>query len=183
LEYGGEFESEARASRTIAWLSLLALVAMAALLWGALRSLRDTLLVLVNLPLALVGGTLAVLASGGVLTVASLVGFVTLFGIATRNGIMMVTHYRHLMENEGASVYEAVRRGSLERLVPVLMTATATGLALVPIALALGEPGNEIQAPMALVILSGLVTSTGLNMVVVPSLYLKFARPRDARQG
>jgi Cu/Ag efflux pump CusA len=174
LEYGGEFESEARASRTITWLSLLAMLAMTALLWIALRSLRDALLVMINLPLALVGGALAVKATGGVLTVAHLVGFITLFGIATRNGIMMITHYRHLLEREGATLEEAVRRGSLERLVPVLMTALATGLALAPIALAMGEPGNEIQAPMALVILGGLGSATALNLLVLPALYRSF---------
>jgi Cu/Ag efflux pump CusA len=174
LEYGGEFESEARASRTIGTLSLLAILAMAAILWVTFRSVRDALLVMVNLPLSLVGGAVVVWATGGVLSVAHLVGFVTLFGIATRNGIMMITHYRHLMSEEGASFDEAVRRGSVERLVPVLMTALGTALALFPIALAAGEPGNEIQAPMAIVILGGLAPSTALNMIVVPTLYQKF---------
>ncbi len=181
LEYGGQFESEAKASRTILSLSLLAMLGIVGVLWVAFGSLRDTLIVLVNLPLSLVGGAVAVDMSGGVLSVAHLVGFITLFGIATRNGIMMITHYRHLLEQEGADLLEAVRRGSQERLVPVLMTALATGLALTPIALSLGEPGNEIQAPMALVILGGLLTSTALNMVVVPALYLKFGGRRLAR--
>jgi CzcA family heavy metal efflux pump len=184
VEYGGEFESEARASRTILSLSALAIVAMALLLRIALRSWRDALLVLVNLPLALVGGALAVLAGGGIMTVASMVGFITLFGIATRNGILLVTHYRHLIEEEGADPLEAVRRGSMERLSPVLMTALAAGLALIPIAIAAGEPGNEIQAPMALVILGGLVTSTVLNMIVVPALYvLVVGRQRKQAAG
>ena len=178
VDYGGEFESEARASRTISLLSLLAVLAMAGILWAGLRSLRDALLVMTNLPLALVGGALSVWATGGVLSIAHLVGLVTLFGIATRNGIMMVTHYRHLMDREGASLAEAVRRGSMERLVPVLMTALATGLALVPIAMAAGEPGNEIQAPMALVVLGGLLTSTTLNMLVLPALYGRLGRLR-----
>ncbi|MFZ5785445.1 MAG: efflux RND transporter permease subunit, partial [Acidobacteriota bacterium] len=176
VEYGGEFESEARATRTIALLSLLALLAMVALLWVAFRSARDTALVLCSLPLSLLGGAIAVLAMGGILTVASLVGLITLFGIATRNGIMLVTHYRHLALHEGAAPDEAIRRGSMERLVPVLMTALATGLALVPVALGLGEPGNEIQAPMALVILGGLLTSTAFTMVAVPALYRLFGR-------
>ncbi len=176
VEYGGEFESEARASRTMAWLSLVALLAMSGLLFVAFGSARDTLIVLTNLPLALMGGALTVYATGGVLSVAHLVGFITLFGIATRNGIMMITHYRHLIRVEGAPLAEAVRRGSQERLAPVLMTALATGLALVPIAMAMGEPGNEIQAPMALVILGGLAGSTALNMLVVPALYLRFGR-------
>ncbi len=183
IEYGGEFESEARATRTIALLSLLALLAMVALLWVAFRSARDTALVLASLPLSLLGGALAVLAMGGTLTVASLVGLITLFGIATRNGIMLVTHYRHLVEHEGATPDEAIRRGSAERLVPVLMTALATGLALVPVALGLGEPGNEIQAPMALVILGGLLSSTAFTMVAVPALYQLFGRSRPSPVG
>jgi len=178
VEYGGEFESEQRASRTIFALSLLAVAAMFAILWVALRSARDAALVMVNLPLALVGGAVAVLAMGGILSVASLVGFITLFGIATRNGILLITHYRHLMREEGEELLGALRRGSMERLVPILMTAAGTGLALIPLALALDEPGNEIQAPMALVILGGLITSTLLNLVVVPALMRRFTQPR-----
>jgi len=106
------------------------------------------------------------------------VGFITLFGIATRNGILLITHYRHLMREEGEELLGALRRGSMERLVPILMTAAGTGLALIPLALALDEPGNEIQAPMALVILGGLITSTLLNLVVVPALMRRFTQPR-----
>ena len=178
VEYGGEFESEARASRTILWLSGLALLGMMMILWAAFGSMRDALLVMINLPLALMGGAAAVALGGGVLSIASLVGFITLFGIATRNGILMVSHYRHLMDVEDETFVEAIRRGSVERLVPVLMTALGTGLALVPIALAAGDPGSEIQAPMALVILGGLLSSTALNMVALPAFYLKFgSRP------
>jgi Cu/Ag efflux pump CusA len=119
-----------------------------------------------------------VFLSGGVLTVASLIGFITVFGIATRNGIMLVSHIRHLQEREGvASFREAVQRGAMERLVPILMTALATGLALIPLALGGGKPGSEIQTPMALVILFGLLTSMLLNMLIVPALYLQFGRP------
>ena len=143
---------------------------MLGLLWSALRSGRDALLVMVSLPLSLIGGVLVVWASGGVLSVASLVGFITLFGIATRNGILLVTHYHHLLHAEQTSIEEAVVRGSEERLIPVLMTALGTALALVPIALAAGEPGNEIQAPMAAVILGGLASSTVLILVVLPGL-------------
>ncbi|MEJ7732865.1 MAG: efflux RND transporter permease subunit [Polyangiaceae bacterium] len=180
LELGGEFESEAAASRTILGLSLVALLGMAALLFLAFGSARDALLVMFNLPLALVGGTAAVWLSGGDLNVASLVGFITLFGIATRNGIMMVTHFRHLMVVEGLALAEAVLQGSVDRLVPILMTALTAALALVPIVLAAGEPGNEIQAPMAAVILGGLLSSTLLNLLVVPPLFARFAVPSPA---
>jgi CzcA family heavy metal efflux pump len=176
IEFGGEFESEERASRTILALSSVAIVAMVVLLWLAFHSLRDALLILAALPLSLMGGAAAVELTGGVLSIASLVGFITLFGIATRNGILLVTHYRHLMDEEGEGLNAAILRGSLERLSPVLMTALASGLALVPIAMALGEPGNEIQAPMALVILGGLLSSTFLTLVVVPVLYSWFGR-------
>jgi Cu/Ag efflux pump CusA len=133
------------------------------------------------LPLALVGGAVAVWLGGGVLSIASLVGFITLFGIATRNGIMMVTHYRHLLTVEGLPLREAVIQGSVDRLVPILMTALTAALALVPIVLAAGEPGNEIQAPMSAVILGGLTSSTLLNLLVIPPLFARFAEPSAAR--
>ena len=174
FELGGEFESAANASRTILIFGMLALVGMAGLLFVAFGSARDAALVLLNLPFALMGGAIAVWVSGGILNVASLVGFVTLFGIATRNGIMMITHYRHLLTTEGLTMREAVLVGSLDRLVPILMTAITAGLALVPIVLAGGEPGNEIQAPMAVVILGGLMSSTLLNLLVIPSLFARF---------
>jgi Cu(I)/Ag(I) efflux system membrane protein CusA/SilA len=177
LELGGEFESEASASRTILLLSIVALVGMAALLFVAFGSARDAALVLFNLPLALMGGAVAVWATGGILNVASLVGFITLFGIATRNGIMMITHYRQLLTTEGLSLREAVIVGSIDRLVPILMTAITAGLALVPIVLAAGEPGNEIQAPMAVVILGGLTSSTLLNLLIIPTLFARFTKP------
>jgi CzcA family heavy metal efflux pump len=185
VELGGEFESEAEASRTILTLSVVAIAGMVALLFLAFRSFGDAALVMLNLPLSLVGGAVAVWLGGGVLTIASLVGFVTLFGIATRNGIMMVTHYRHLLATEGVPLHEAVVQGSVDRLVPILMTALTAALALIPIVLATGEPGNEIQAPMSAVILGGLTSSTLLNLFVVPALFARFAKrtvagaPRD----
>jgi CzcA family heavy metal efflux pump len=178
VEYGGQFESEAQASQQLLWLSLGVIVAIFFILSSAFSSSRDALLIMVNLPLALIGGVIGVYLSGGVLSVASIVGFITLFGIATRNGIMLVSHIRHLQEHESVTDFRAaVTRGATERLVPILMTALAAGLALVPIALSAGEPGSEIQAPMAMVIMFGLLSSTALNMVVVPILYERFGRP------
>ena len=178
VEYGGQFESEAQASQQLLWLSVGVVIAIFFILSSAFASTRDGLLIMVNLPLALMGGVAGVYLAGGVLSVASIVGFITLFGIATRNGIMLVSHIRHLQEQEGVSDFRtAVVRGATERLVPILMTALAAGLALVPIALSAGEPGSEIQAPMATVIMFGLLTSTALNMVVVPILYERFGRP------
>ncbi|HSK20937.1 MAG TPA: efflux RND transporter permease subunit [Longimicrobiales bacterium] len=176
IEYGGQFESAEAATRRIALLSLLSLAAIALLLYMEFGSARQTLLVMVNLPLALVGGVFAVLLTGGVLNIATLVGFITLFGIAVRNGILMVSHYNHLVR-EGVQLGEAVRRGSMERLNPVFMTALTAGLALLPLALAGGEAGNEIQSPMAVVVLGGLLTSLALNMVVVPVLYMRYGAP------
>jgi Cu/Ag efflux pump CusA len=142
----------------------------------AFHSVRDALLVMLNLPLALIGGVAGVFVSGGVLSVASLVGFITLFGIATRNGIMLVSHIRYLQQNEGVTSFrEAVHRGSMERLAPVLMTALTAGLGLVPLALSGSQPGNEIQTPLAIVVVFGLFSSTLLNMVVVPALFLRWA--------
>ncbi len=178
VEYGGQFESEAQASRELLWLSIGVVVAIFFILASAFGSSRDAWLIMVNLPLALIGGVAGIYLADGVLSVASIVGFITLFGIATRNGIMMVSHIRHLQQHEGVTDFrEAVVRGATERLVPILMTALAAGLALVPIALSAGQPGSEIQAPMAIVILSGLLSSTALNMVVVPVLYERFGKP------
>jgi len=151
------------------------------LLHVVFRSARDALLIMANLPLALVGGVVGVYLGGGVLSVASIIGFITVFGIAARNGIMMVSHIRHLERFEGVTDFrEAVRRGALERLAPILMTALAAGLALVPLVLGAEKPGNEILRPMAWVILFGLLSSTFLNMVVVPALLVKFGRPVPA---
>ena len=133
---------------------------------------RDAVLVMVNLPLALIGGVVGVFLAGGVLNVATMIGFITLFGIATRNGIMLSRTSTICMEVEGVTDFrEAVERGARERLVPILMTAMAAGLALIPLALGGGQSGSEIQTPMAIVILFGLITSTLLNMFVVPALY------------
>lgn len=178
IAYGGQFEEAARSLRNLAVLSGLALLGMYGLLFFAFRSHRAALIVLVNLPLALVGGVFAVALGGGVLSIASLVGFITLFGIATRNGVLLVSHYQHLMAEEGLSLAEAVFQGSKERLAPVLMTALTAGLALIPLVLAGDQPGNEIQSPMAQVILGGLLSSTSLNLVLVPVLFARWGRDR-----
>jgi CzcA family heavy metal efflux pump len=178
VEYAGQFESAAEAGRTLTLVSLGVVIGIGFLLHLAFRSARDAALIMLNLPLALIGGVAGVFVGGGVLSVASLIGFITVFGIATRNGIMLVSHIRHLQEHEGVADFrEAVRRGAMERLVPILMTALAAGLALVPLALGGEKPGNEIQTPMAIVILFGLLTSMVLNMVLVPALYLELGRP------
>ena len=181
VEYGGQFESAQEASERLLILGAGVVVGIFLLLYVAFRSARDAALVMLNLPLALIGGVAGVFAAGGILSVASLVGFITLFGIATRNGVMLIAHIRHLIEEEGVTDFaEAVRRGAMERLSPILMTALSAGLALVPLALAGGEPGSEIQTPMAIVILWGLLSSTALNMLVVPALYLRFGDLRRA---
>ena len=177
VSYGGQFESAEEAGQTIAFLSVLVIAGIVLLLAAALHSLRDALIILVNLPLALIGGIFGIFLSGGVLSVASMIGLITLLGIAARNGIMMVSHIRHLMQEEGESFARAVERGALERLAPILMTALSAGFALLPLVLRAGEPGSEILTPMAIVILAGLLSSTALNMIVVPALYLRFGRP------
>jgi Cu/Ag efflux pump CusA len=181
VEYGGQFETAEATGRLLAILGVMVVVGIGFLLHIVFRSIRDALLIMVNLPLALIGGVVGVLLSGGVLSVASLIGFITVFGVAARNGIMMVAHIRHLERFEGVSDFrEAVRRGAMERLAPIFMTALAAGLALIPLAIAGDEPGNEILTPMAIVILFGLLSSTFLNMVVVPALFVRFGRPVGA---
>ncbi|MBL9017644.1 MAG: efflux RND transporter permease subunit [Myxococcales bacterium] len=178
--YGGQFESQERASRALVILGLGVIVGIFLVLQLAFSSSARALVIMANLPLALIGGVVAVFATDRVLSIGSLVGFITLFGIATRNGIMLLSHYEHVRRVEGASLDEAVRRGSLERLSPVLMTALCAGLALVPLVIAGGQPGNEIQAPMGVVILGGLLTSTLLNLFVVPALYRWLVRRGEA---
>ena len=181
VEYGGQFESEQAATKLLTLLSIVSITAIFLILYKEFNAFRPAILIMANLPLALIGGIWAVFFTDGIISIASLVGFITLFGIATRNGILMISHYQHLL-GEGKSFREAIVQGSLERLNPVLMTALTTGLALIPLALGGGEPGKEIQTPMAIVILGGLLTSTALNMIVVPSLYFKFGRPGVIRK-
>ena len=177
VEFGGQFESEQEATRIITLLSMVSIGAIFLILFLQFGSFKPALFILVNLPLALIGGVWSVYFTTGIISIASLVGFITLFGIATRNGILMIAHYHHLLA-EGKEFKEAIVQGSLERLNPILMTAICAGLALIPLALGLDEPGKEIEAPMAIVILGGLFTSTALNMIVVPSLFYKFGKNR-----
>jgi copper/silver efflux system protein len=175
--YGGQFESEAHASRLVGLLSLLAILAVFFLLYVAFSNLRLAVLMMSNLPLALIGGVAAVFIGGGVLSIASMVGFITLLGIATRNGILLVSRYEDLLR-EGRTLRDAILEGSMERLNPILMTALTAGLALIPLALTGHRPGNEIQSPLAIVVLGGLLSSTFLNMIVVPALCSRFY-PRE----
>lgn len=174
IEYGGQFEAAESASKMLLFLGIMSIVGIAVLLFMALHSGRNTVLVMLNLPLALIGGVVGVYIAGGTLSVASIIGFITLFGIATRNGIMLVTHMVNVHMEEGLAEDDAILKGASERLVPILMTALASGLGLLPLALAMGEPGSEIQAPMAIVILCGLGTSTTLNMLIVPVMMKRF---------
>jgi Cu/Ag efflux pump CusA len=183
VEFGGQFESAEQAAQTLLILGFIVTVGIFLLLFVAFRSARDAFLIMLNLPLALIGGVIGVFISGGVLSVASIIGFITLFGIATRNGVMLIAHIHNLVEHEDiGDPLEAVKRGATERLIPIFMTALAAGLALIPLALAIGQPGSEIQAPMAIVILFGLLTSTALNMIVVPALYLRFGNIGSRRR-
>jgi Cu/Ag efflux pump CusA len=184
IRYGGQFESEAAASRRLLWLGLTVVLGILVLLAAAFRSVGDAVIIMLNLPLALIGGAVGVFVSGGVLSIASIIGFIALFGIATRNGIMMISHIRYVLEEEGEPDFRrAVVRGARERVVPILMTALSAGLALVPLALAGSHPGAELEAPMAVVILFGLLSATALNMIVVPVAYLRFGRARPRPRG
>ena len=176
IEYGGQFESLERAYQRLTLLGIGVIVGIFLILSTAFGSYKDALIIMLNLPLALVGGVVGAYLAGGVLSLASIVGFITLFGIATRNGIMMISHIRHHQAQGEMDHRVAVMRAAAERLAPILMTALAAGLALVPIALGMGKPGSEIQAPMAIVIFFGLLSSTALNMVVVPTAYYCFGK-------
>ena len=157
-------------------LSLLSIIAILVILYMAFGNFRQAILVMANLPLALIGGIVSIYLTDGIITIASLVGFITLFGIAVRTGIIMVSRYNYLIDEEDKSLLEAVVQGSVERLSPVLMTALTTGLALLPLALAADQAGSEIQLPMSIVILGGLLTAKFLNLIVVPMLYVKWGR-------
>ena len=172
IEYGGQFESEQAASRTLALTSFISIVVIFLLLYHEFRSVKESAIILINLPLALIGGVFALLITTGEVSIPAIIGFISLFGIATRNGMLLISHYNHLQQEEGYGVYDSVIRGSLDRLNPILMTALSSALALIPLALSGDLPGNEIQSPMAKVILGGLLTSTFLNGFIIPIVYL-----------
>ena len=178
VEYGGQFEAQQQATKTLSMLTVFSLIAIFFILLKALGDWRSALQVMANVPLALTGAIFALLLTGGVFSIATLVGFISLFGITSRNGIMMISHYIHLMREEGEDFTEKmVIRGSLERLVPVLMTALTAGLSLVPLAIASGQPGKEILHPLAVVVLGGILFSTLLDQIVRPALFFKFGKP------
>ncbi|TAL60778.1 MAG: efflux RND transporter permease subunit [Bacteroidetes bacterium] len=170
IEYGGQFQAEAEASKTLLITSLLSLLVIFFLLYQEFKNVKIASIILLNLPLALIGGVFSIWITSGIMSIPSIIGFITLFGVATRNGILLVSHYKTLRE-EGLSLYDTIITGSKDRLSPILMTALTAGLALVPLAIAGDLPGNEIQSPMAKVILGGLLTSTLLNIFIVPVVY------------
>lgn len=171
IEYGGQFESEQAASRTLLITSIFSILAIFLLLFAQFKSINQSVVILLNLPLALIGGVFAIFFTSGVMSIPAIIGFISLFGIATRNGMLLISRYNYLVA-EGHSKLDAVMTGSLDRLNPILMTALSSGLALIPLALGGDLPGNEIQSPMAKVILGGLLTSTLLNGFIIPIMYL-----------
>jgi CzcA family heavy metal efflux pump len=178
VEYGGQFEAEAEASQTLLATSLLSLLVIFLLLFMEFRNAKISGIILLNLPLALIGGVMSIWLTSGIISIPAIIGFITLFGIATRNGILLISHYKTL-ESEGKSLGDTVIQGSRDRLSPILMTALTAGLALIPLAIGGDLPGNEIQSPMAKVILGGLLSSTLLNIFVVPIVYFMSQRKRS----
>jgi len=170
VEYGGQFENEAKASRTLTLTSIFAVLIIFLILFQEFRNFKLAGIILLNLPLALIGGVFSIYFTSGVLSIPAIIGFITLFGIATRNGILLISNYQRL-QSQGHSLYETVIKGSSDRLNAILMTALTAALALVPLALQGDLSGNEIQSPMAKVILGGLLTSTLLNIYIVPIVY------------
>ena len=180
IEYGGQFESEAAASRTLLLTSLMSLLVIFMLLYNEFKDVKESGVILLNLPLALIGGVIILWLTSGEISIPAIIGFISLFGIATRNGMLLISHYTHL-RGEGMGLRESVIQGSLDRLNPILMTALSSALALIPLALNGDLPGNEIQSPMAKVILGGLITSTLLNGFVIPVVYVWNARREQRR--
>jgi len=179
IEYGGQFEAEAEASKTLLTTSLIAILVIFFLLYQEFKNLGIAAIILLNLPLALIGGVMSIYFTSGIISIPAIIGFITLFGVATRNGILLVSHYKTL-QSEGINLLDTIIVGSRDRLSPILMTALTAGLALIPLALASDMPGNEIQSPMAKVILGGLLSSTLLNLFVVPIVYYLVNKKKNA---
>ena len=180
VEYGGQFESAQSATRTLALTTVIAIFVIFLLLYGEFKSASLSGIVLITLPLALIGGVFAVAATSGVVSIPSIIGFITLFGVATRNGILLISKYKHLQE-EGEPLRQTVLDGSIDRLNPILMTALTSALALIPLIINGDKPGNEIQSPMAVVVLGGLLTSTLLNIYVMPIIYEWYAKRKNKK--
>lgn len=180
VEYGGQFESEEKASRTLLLTSVLAILIIFLLLYQEFKNGKMAGIILLNLPLALIGGVMSIWLTSSVVSIPSIIGFITLFGIATRNGILLVSRYERL-KKEGVSLYERIVNGSIDRLNPILMTALTTALALIPLAIAGNLPGNEIQSPMAKVILGGLLSATFLNIFVIPIVYYQLNKSENEK--
>jgi Cu/Ag efflux pump CusA len=174
IQYGGQFESEQRASNSLLVYSILAAIAIAVLMFFSVKSLPATVAIMINLPLALVGGIISILLTGGVMSIASLIGFITLFGVAVRNGLLLVDNYNHKFA-QGMLLKEVIVGGSLDRVNAILMTALTSALGMLPLAIASGA-GNEILQPLAIVVLGGLFTSTALTLLVIPAIYAKFGK-------
>ena len=182
LSFGGQFESEAEASSTLALMSLLALLIIFMLLYADFKNISQSLVILINMPLAMIGGVLILVFTGGELNIPAVIGFISLLGIATRNGMLLISRYNQL-ENEGIGLEQRIAIGSTDRLTPIIMTALTSALALIPLALRSSVPGNEIQSPLAVVILGGLISSTSLNVFVVPVLYRYITNRRDKQRA
>ena len=172
IEYGGQFESEQAASRTLLVTSFMSLLVIFMLLYHEFKDAKESGIIMLNLPLALIGGVFILWLTSGEVSIPAIIGFISLFGIATRNGMLLISHYKHLRLEKNMPLIEAVVQGSKDRLNPILMTALSSALALIPLALNGDLPGNEIQSPMATVILGGLLTSTLLNGFVIPIVYI-----------
>jgi Cu/Ag efflux pump CusA len=179
IEYGGQFEAEAEASKTLLVTSMLSVLVILLVLFQEFRDIKVSIIILLNLPLALIGGVASIWLTSGIISIPAIIGFITLFGIATRNGILLISHYNTL-RMQGAGLYESIIKGSKDRLSPILMTALTAGLALIPLAVAGDLPGNEIQSPMAKVILGGLLSSTLLNIFIIPIVYWMVQSKRKA---
>ncbi len=174
IEYGGQFEAQEGATKTLLFSGILAFIAIAVILYFAVKSIAATIMILINLPLALIGGVISIALTGGIISVASMVGFITLFGVAARNGLLLVENYNSRLAS-GQPLREVLIEGSMERLVAILMTALASALGMVPLVIGSGA-GKEILQPLAIVVLGGLFTSTALTLLVLPALYIQFGK-------